>query len=53
MESVAIEDGAPINCIDGGDYSFNEEPIGISYCSVLIGETVVRLEGGVIREHVF
>ena len=52
MERVTIEDGASIECIDCGAYSFNGDPFSISYCSVAIGETVVRLEGGVIREHV-
>ena len=28
MERVASEDGATIKCIDGGVYSFNEEPSG-------------------------
>ena len=47
------EDGALIKCIDGGAYSFNGGPSGISQCSVTIGETVVRIEGGLIRVHVF
>ena len=46
------EDGASITCIYCGAYSFNGEPSSISYSSVAIGETVVRLEGGVISEHV-
>ena len=53
MERVAIDDGAPIKCIYGGDYYFNEEPSGISYFSVDIGETVVCIEGGIIRENLF
>ena len=49
MECAASEDGAPINCIDGGSCSFNVEPSSISYCSVAIVETVIRLEGVLIR----
>ena len=30
MDSVASEDDAPINCIDGGAYSFNGDSSGIS-----------------------
>ena len=30
MERVASEDGASIECIDYGEYSFNGEPCSIS-----------------------
>ena len=52
MESVASDDGVSIKCIDSGVYSFNGKPCIISKGSISNGETVVRVEVGVIREHV-
>ena len=39
------EDGAYIKCIYDSAYYFNGETSSKSYCSVAIGETVVRLAG--------
>ena len=49
MEYVASEYDVSIKCIDGDAYSFNGETSSIFKCILEIGETLVCLEGGLIR----